>query len=231
VSAADAMLYCPQPPQVLLECAETLQSDMSDEQFLSKGRDFEQKVQEAFPAAVFSCIFDTTVCPVRIRMAHQQVLDFELISNSNEVYKFEVVTAYEPGRKIRLEYRDSKKPAFPPRGLSGVPVPAEWVATTILNKTAKVEKKRLNRHLLVYQNISGGAADLKRLRKLVSGVESIWASVWIISGVPDWGGVALLCNTHGFNWSTMKWLSYVNAQEGMGFSGFDIYLQQGESIG
>ena len=227
-----SQLYQWQSPRVLLNEAARMQAGMPSEQFLSKGRDNEQKIQEALVGATFLSIFRQIDSSVMGRMAkiNEEALDMEGRGAEGIIYPFEITVAYPPLYRIREVYKNQNKPVIPQSAFAGEPIPAEWVATTILNKTAKVEKKRLNRHLLVYQNIFGGAPDLRRLCELVSGVESIWASVWLISGVPDWGGVALLCNTHGFNWSTMEWLSYVNAQEGMGFSGFDIYLQQGESI-
>lgn len=230
-SDIDAM-YEWQHPSALLRLAVKAQSEMTCEAFLSKGGSVEQKIQEALVGATFLSIFQRLVSPVMGRMAriNEEALDIEARTANGAICQVEITTAYPPGYRIREAYRNGSKPEIPQPAYAGEPIPAEWVAPTILSKTAKVEKKRLNRHLLVYQNIFGGAPDLRRLCELVSGVESIWASVWIISGVPDWGGVALLCNTHGFNWSTMEWLSYVNAQEGMGFSGFDIYLQQGESI-
>jgi hypothetical protein len=225
-SDIDAM-YLWQHPSALLRLAVKAQSEMTSDAFLSRGGSLEQKIQEAIVGATFLSIFQRLVSPVMGRMAriNEEVLDIEARTANGAICQFEITTAYPPGYRIREAYRNGSKPEIPQPAFAGEPILAEWVATTILNKTAKVEKKLLNRHLLVYQNIFGGAPDLRRLCELVSGVESIWASVWIISGVPHRGGVAILCNTHGFNWSTMEWLSYVNAQEGKGFSGFDIYLQ------
>ncbi len=225
-SDIDAM-YLWQHPSRLLRWAVKAESEMTCEAFLSRGGSLEQKIQEALVGATFLSIFRRLVSPVMGRMAriNEEALDIEARTANGAIYQFEITTAYPPGYRIREAYRNGSKPEIPQSAFAGEPISDEWVAATILRKTAKVENKRLNRHLLVYQNILGGAPDLRRLCELVSGVESIWASVWIISGVPEWGGVALLCNTYGFNWPTKEWLSYVNAQEGRGFSGFDIYLQ------
>jgi hypothetical protein len=220
-------MYLWQHPLALRRLAMKTQSEMTCEEFLSRGGSREQKIQEALVGATFLSIFHQIVLPVMGRMAriNEEALDIEARTADGIIYQFEITTVYPPGYKIREAYRNGSKPEIPQSAFTGDPVSAGHVATTILKKTAKVKKKRLNRHLLVYQDISGGAPDLTLLRKLVSGVESVWASVWIISGVPDWGGVVLLSNTHGFNWPTKEWLSYVNAQEGKGFAGFDIYLQ------
>ena len=204
-SDIDAM-YLWQHPSALLRLAVKTQSEMTCEAFLSRGGSLEQKIQEALVGATFLSIFQRLVSPVMGRMAriNEETLDIEARTANGTIYQLEITTAYPPGYKIREAYRNGSKPEIPQSAFAGEPISAEWVATTILRKTAKVEKKRLNRHLLVYQNIFGGVPDLRRLRKLISGVESIWASVWLISGVPEWGGVALLRNTHGFNWSTKE---------------------------
>ena len=204
-SDIDAM-YSWQHPSALRRLAVKAQSEMTCEAFLSRGGNREQKIQEALVGATFLSIFQQIVSPVKGRMAriNEEALDIEALAADGIIYQFEITTAYPLGYRIREAYRNGSKPEIPQSAFAGEPISAEWVATTILRKTAKVEKKRLNRHLLVYQNMFGGVPDLRQLRKLISGVESIWASVWLISGVPEWGGIAILCNTHGFNWSTKE---------------------------
>ncbi len=201
--------YRLQDPLDLWNLAKQTQSAMSAEDFLSRGKDFEQKVQEALVASTFSLGFQKYISPVQIQMkkVHEELLDFELQSREGPAFEFEITTTYEPGYKIREEYKNGKRPKVPERAFSGDPVKAEWIAPVIRTKTEKARKiKDFNRHLLVYQNISGGGTDLERLKKLIPGSESIWRSIWLIVGVPDLVAMVLLCNTHGFSCAEREWL-------------------------
>jgi hypothetical protein len=206
---------CWQSPLELWNLAKRVQASMSSEKFLSRGRDFVQKVQEALVASTFALCFAGLVSPVQIRMSkiHQPLLDFELFpTNYSTKYEFEIVAAYEPDYKIRLKYRDGKRPKMPYKAFSGEPVNPEWVAEEILKKTERVKKageKGANHHLLVYQNIHGGPTDLEQLRQLVANTESVWTSIWIISGAPSWGWITLLFNSSGFKCPSMQWLSTI----------------------
>lgn len=64
---------------------------MSNEDLLSRGKDFEQKLQEAIVASTFALVFQEHISPVHIRMArvHEKLLDFELISQDNTAFQFE----------------------------------------------------------------------------------------------------------------------------------------------
>lgn len=172
---------------------------MSDEVFLSRGGDIEQKIQEALVGATFSWGFYHLVTAVKAQMAaiHKEALDIELRSNAGCLYSFEITAAHPPGYQIRLAYRGGKRPEISPRAFSGEPIPAEWLASAIINKTNKVRGKSLRRHLLVYNNISGGTNDLWRLPQLLLGSEKVWDSIWIITGVPDCGWIALVSNSAG----------------------------------
>ena len=157
------------------------------------------------------------------------LIDFEL--RDARTIPFEIVTAYELGYKIRQGYRNGRSPMVSEKAFSGLPVDSARVAAEIAKKTAKAKKAKtvdghFHGHLLVYQNIAGGAVELRQLKALCAEAESVWASVWLISGVPSWGGIALLLNGYGFAFPEMKWVSYVNAPKGNGYGGFDLYLQE-----
>ena len=219
-------LFQSQKPRALLGTATSIADQISSEDLMNRAGEFYQKTKEALVASTFAAGFALGIEPVLVKMAHKRMLDFELNGFDGQKYEYEIVMSLEPGRKPGLEYRDAKKPVTPWRAFSGEPVPAEWVAKVIRKKTDLAKKNQIyHRHLLVYQNISGGAPDLRQLKALVGHAKSVWASMWLISGVPAWGGIALLSNRYGFDWPTMEWFSYVNAKEGKGFSGFDIYLQ------
>lgn len=202
-----------QNPHDLWNLAKKTESALTAEQFLSRGKDSEQKLQEALVASTFSIGFQKYLFPVEIRMVevHKPFLDFELKSRDGVIFEFETTTAYEPEYKIREEYMDGKRPQIPIRAFSGEPVKPEWIAPFIQSKTEKVKKLKelpgeFNRHLLVYQNISGGGTDLERLKQLISGSESIWESIWLIIGIPDLVAMVLVCNAHGFSCAEGKWL-------------------------
>jgi len=202
-----------QDPSDLWNLAKKVESVLTAEQFLSRGKDSEQKLQEALVASTFSIGFQKYLFPVEIRMVevHKPLLDFELKSRDGVVSEFEITTAYEPKYKIREEYMDGKIPQIPIRAFSGEPVRPEWIAPFIQSKTEKAKKLKdlpgeFNRQLLVYQNISGGGTDLERLKQLIPGSESIWQSIWLIVGVPDLVAMVLVSNAHGFSCTEGKWL-------------------------
>ena len=221
-----------QHPFELHRTAAYAQSMLSNEDFLSLGGEYEQKIQEARVGSIFSCGLSRALGPLQVRMAPycERMLDMELETSFGELCQFEITTAFLPDYKIRLAYRNGKCLEISHRVFSGESVDPQWLAGPIGRKTKKMLRmcssgEQMERHLLVYQSFSGGAADLKKVMALCGYLDSVWESVWIISGVPHWGGIALLSNRYGFDWPTMEWVSYVNAKEGMGFSGFDIYLQ------
>lgn len=176
---------------------------MSNEDLLSRGKDFEQKLQEALVASTFGLVFQKHISPVHIRMAkvHEKLLDFELISQNDTAFQFEITTAYPPDYKIREEYKNGRRPSFPMQALSGTPMNPEWIAPVICKKTEKARKiNDFNRHLLVYVNIHGGGPvglGVEELKDLILDAESIWQSIWLIRGIPDLAstGTVLLCNS------------------------------------
>lgn len=215
-----------QEPRALLSAATSIANRISHDDLMNRAGEFYQKTKEALVASTFAACFDLGVEPVLVKMAHERLLDFGLSGADGQKYECEIVMSLEPDRKPGLEYRNGKQPVTPQRAFSGEPVPADWIAKGIRKKTDVAKKTGIyHRHLLVYQNISGGMPHLQQLKALVRDAESVWASMWLISGVPCWGGIALLSNRHGFNWPDLKWLSYANAPKDRDFSGFDFYLQ------
>lgn len=205
-------LFQLQQPRDLLATVTSIADEVTDEDLMNRAGEFYQKTKEALIAATFATIFDYAVMPILVKMVHEKIQDFELSDFSDfngQKYEYEIVMALEPGRKPGLEYRDGRKPIPSLPALSGKSVSAEWIVKVIQKKTELAQKNKFDhRHLLVYQNIQGRAPDLRQLKALVGDANSVWASVWLISGVPDWGGVALLSNRHGFSWPEMEWLSY-----------------------
>lgn len=217
-----------QKPRALLSTATSIADRISDEDFMNRGGEFYQKTKEALVASTFAAWFDLAIEPVLVKMAmvNERILDFDLSEFDGQKYEYEIVMSLEPDRKPGLEYRNGRQPVTPWRAFSGEPVPADWIAKDILKKTDLAKKYRIrHRHLLVYQNISGGMPDLRKLQALVGDANSVWASIWLISGVMEWGGIALLSNRNGFSWPAAEGFSYVNTSEGGQFSGFDFYLQ------
>ncbi|MDH3504776.1 MAG: hypothetical protein OEZ41_04485 [Nitrospirota bacterium] len=187
---------------------------MSNEDLLSRGKDFEQKLQEALVASTFALVFQEHISPVQIRMAkvHEKLRDFELISQDNTSFQFEITTAYPPDYKIREEYKNGRRPSFPMQALSGTPMDPEWIAPVICKKTEKARRiDGFNGHLLVYVNIQGGGPSgpgLEKLKDLISDSESIWRSIWLIRGIPDLisTGTVLLCKSYGLGCEEQEWL-------------------------
>jgi hypothetical protein len=220
------VFYRWQKPRALWGLATGIASALSDEQFLSRGRHYEQKLQEALVDSTWCLCFSKLVSPVLIRMADSQLLDFEIRLASGEIWQLEVTTAHPFGYKIREEYRHGKKPSMQPRAFSGDPVSPTWLTSVIGNKTKKVIGKYTNRHLVVYQNISGGATDLGQVRKLVPNIEASWRSVWIITGIPSCGGIVLICKAASFGCPEMKWFSYATS----GVVAADLMLMQQNNL-
>lgn len=186
--------------------------------FLSnKAKEYEKTVQEALVAVAFSLRLNSLIVGIsKVRMIEQQtpLLDFELETTTGVKHEFEVTTAYDKGRKIKLDYEDGKGPGN--QIISGPANP--WpIAQLIRDKTRKKRDQQekgnrtFQRHLLVYQNILSrrGGTDLTQLRSLVSDVESDWASIWLVIGVSEEGatGVALLYPSSQFECTAGQWLS------------------------
>ena len=203
-----------QTPWDLWRLANQIASSMSDEDLLSRGQDFVQKLQEALVASTFALVFQEHISPVQIRMAkvHEKLLDFELISQENSAFPFELTTAYPPDYKIREEYKNGRRPSFPMHAMTGTPMNPEWIAPVICKKTEKARRiDGFNGHLLVYVNIHGGGPvgrGLEELMDLISDSETIWQSIWLIRGIPDLvsTGTVLLCNSFGLGCEEREWL-------------------------
>lgn len=218
--------YQLQKARDLLDMVTGIDNHVSAEDLMNKAGEFYQKIKEALVASPFAAGFALLVKPVLIKMAHGQMLDFELHSMGGQKYEFEIVMSIEPDRKPGLEYRNGSRPITPRRAFSGEQFPPEWITKDLWKKTEMAKEGQVShRHLLIYQNIAGGLPDLGRLRSLCAGAESVWASVWLISGVPDMGWIALLFNRDGFACPEAKWFSYVNAPKGDKYGGVDLYLQ------
>ena len=217
-----------QNPDELLHRSKKYIAEVGNEAFLSKGEEHEKTVQEALIASTFSCCLSRKICIGKIRMVEQGTIlkDFE-IEHDRSILEIEVTVAYERGYKIREAWRGGQSPEIPRYAYSGDPNDPIRLAGAIQKKTQKACNAALNtkRHLVVYSCMWGGLPNLGDLRNLCDEADRVWASVWVISGVPSSGGVGLLFNAYGFDWPMMGWLSYVNARKGGGFGGFDIYLQ------
>ncbi|MBY0249543.1 MAG: hypothetical protein K2Q17_17975 [Nitrospiraceae bacterium] len=188
-----------QHPLALRRLAIEAQLEMSDEAFLSRGGSREQKIQEALVGSTFLLVFRRIVWPVLGRMAkiNEEALDMEAIGGNGTISSFEITAAYVPGYRIRQAYKDGNRPEIPQSAFTGNPISAEWVASSILNKTEKIRGKGMRRHLLVYNNISGGTTDFHRLPSLLGNAKDEWDSIWVIAGIPDSGYVALVANSIG----------------------------------
>ncbi len=187
-------MYSRQRLSDLRRLAVRTQLRMSNEAFLSKGGSREQKIQEALVGATFLCVFQRIVSPVMGRMAkiNEEALDMEATGLEGTSYPFEITTAYPPDYRILERYKNGKQPEIPRSAFTGEPKPAEWIASAIINKTVKIRGKGMRRHLIVYDNIAGGTTDLWRLPSLLEDAAVEWDSIWLITGVPDIGWVALV---------------------------------------
>ncbi len=195
-------------PRDLWDYVTQVQENISDEDLMNRAGASYQKLKEAIVASTFAVGFNELINPVQVRMANDELLDFELQDRkTEEVLEFEIVMAIEPGRRPGLEYRDGQRPQMPARAISGEPIDARWIAPFIDKKTQKARAKNINwRHLLVYQNISGGQTDSKKLLEFVPGTEKTWQSIWLIVGVPDRSFMVLISNAVGFPCDLHKWL-------------------------
>lgn len=197
-----------------------VQEGISDEDLMNRAGNGYQKLKEAIVASTFAVGFNEFINSVRVRMANDELLDFELQDRkTEEILELEIVMAIEPGRRPGLEYRDGQRPQMPARAFSGEPIDAGWIAPFINKKTQKARAKNINgRHLLVYQNISGGQTDFKELLDLVPGAEETWQSIWLIVGVPDMSSMVLISNAVGFpcdahninGYRVLKWAHFDN---------------------
>ena len=218
-----------QTPKDLLRLSQNHILKVGGEKLLSTGGELEKTVQQAVITSTFALCYARLFNQTKVRMTepYTPFKDFELLTDDMN-HEFEVTTAYNPKDRIREAWR-GQRPEISRYAYSGKPVPAAWIASAVMKKTGKALRTKLiaqySRHLVIYQNIPGGPPDLEKVRKLCSEAALFWASVWVISGVSGWGGIALLFNKYGCSWPTKGWLSYVNVQEGRGYGGFDLYLQ------
>ena len=165
------------------------------------------KFREVLPVSTFATGFCQLIHPVQVRMKDEKSLDFELQADDKHNYEFELVTAYEDGRKPGAEHRnlsdDSleviKKPSVEPIDLRPI-------VQQVIKKTKRVIDLNVRRHLLVYCSIVGGGIDEKNLYEEVATYGLSWESIWLIRGVPDTSFMALLCNSFGFKCPMGEWL-------------------------
>ncbi len=182
-------------------------SPKSNEEFLSKGNDLNQKLQEAFVASTFSLSFQKNILPIQIRLARvgERFVDFE-IKYRKEILIFEIVMALNTGRRLQAEYRNGQFPsAFFADTFSGKPADLNQMKLVIQKKTQKAQKAQIfqtfDRHLLVYLNLSGQLSDFPCSPES----ESAFRSIWMVRGEPGMGGIKLLSNSYGFRADEEKW--------------------------
>ena len=167
----------------------------------------QHKFREAIPASTFAVWFSGSIDPIQVRMRDERALDFELRTNDNHSYGFELVTAYEDGRKPGAEHRRLSDDSLEViKKVSITPVDLGSIVKCIGHKTQDIRSLCVRRHLLVYCSIVGGGIDVEQLRREVTTHGPSWESIWLIRGVPDTSFVALLCNECAFKCPEDKWL-------------------------
>lgn len=170
------------------------------------------KFREVLSASTFATGFCHLVRPVQVRMKDEKLLDFELQADDKHNYEFELVTAYEDGRKPGDEHRNLSDDSLEViKKLSVEPIDRRPIVQQVIKKTKKLidlKAKDLNvrRHLLVYCSIIGGGIDEKKLYEEVATYGLSWESIWLIRGVPETSFMALLCNSFGFKCPMGEWL-------------------------
>jgi hypothetical protein len=201
--------YIFQDPQNFLNLRKQTTDLMSDEDLLSRGDPCTKKLQEAFVASIFAWGFQKYILPIQIRMAkvEAELLDFEMKYQENNILQFEIVMAIEPERRLQQEYRDGRRPSISTRTFSGEPAESEQIVLVIEKKTQMARNiQKLNRHLMVYVNLSGHLQNLEWFTERILASESIFQSIWLVRGDLDEGGMALLSNSYGFPCPERNWL-------------------------
>jgi len=165
------------------------------------------KFREVLPVSTFATGFCQLIHPAQVRMKDEKSLDFELQADDKHNYEFELVTAYEDGRKPGAEHRnlsdDSLEVIKKP---SAEPIDLRPIVQQVIKKTKRDIDLNVRRHLLVYCSIVGGGIDEKNLYEEVATYGLSWESIWLIRGVPDTSFMALLCNSFGFKCPMGEWL-------------------------
>lgn len=208
LNSTDFSSWC--NPLTMWDRAMTIDALLSRGDLIADSRS--HKFREVLSVSTFATGFCHLVHPVQVRMKDEGLLDFELQADDKHNYEFELVTAYEDGRKPGAEHRnlsdDSQEVIKKP---SVEPIDLRPIVQQVIKKTKKLvglKAKDLNvrRHLLVYCSIIGGRIDEKNLYKEVATDGLSWESIWLIRGVPDASFTALLCNSFGFKCPMGEWL-------------------------
>jgi hypothetical protein len=165
------------------------------------------KFRETIPASTFAVWFSDSIDLIQVRMRDERALDFELRTNDNHSYEFELVTSYGDGRKPGAEHRRLSDDSLEViKKVSTTPIDLGPIVKCIGDKTQDIRNLCVRRHLLVYRSIFGGGIDLEQLHREVATCGPSWESIWLIRGVPDTTFVTLLCNECGFKCHEGKWL-------------------------
>jgi hypothetical protein len=208
LNSTDFSSWC--NPRIMWDRAMTVDALLSRGDLIDDSRS--HKFREVLSASTFATGFCHLVRPVQVRMKDEELLDFELQADDKHNYEFELVTAYEDGRKPGDEHRnlsdDSleviKKPSVEPIDLR--PIVQQVIKKTKKLIDLKAKDLNVRRHLLVYCSIVGGRIDEKSLYEEVAKDGLSWESIWLIRGVPDLSFMALLCNSFGFKCPMGEWL-------------------------
>jgi hypothetical protein len=136
-----------------------------------------------------------------------ELLDFEIKYQENTILQFEIVMAIDSERKLQQEYRDGRRPLISQRTFSGESAESEQIVLRVQEKTQKARKiQKLNRHLLVYVNLSGRLPNSEWFKERIHTCESIFQSIWLVRGCLNEGGMVLLSNSYGFPCPEGDWL-------------------------
>jgi len=102
------------------------------------------KFREVLPVSTFATGFCHLVHPVQVRMKDEESLDCELQADDKHNYEFELVTAYEDGRRPGAEHRnlsDDSQEVF--KKPSVEPINLRPIVQQVIKKTQDVIRQRL----------------------------------------------------------------------------------------
>ena len=179
LNSTDFSSWC--NPRIMWDRAMTIDALLSRGDLIADSRS--HKFKEVLSASTFATGFCHLVHPVQVRMKDEGLLDFELQADDKCNYEFELVTAFEDGRKPGAEHRtlsdDSleviKKHSVEP--IDRWPIVQQVIKKTKNLKDLKAKDLNVRRHLLVYCSIVGGGIDEKNLYEEAATYGLSWESI------------------------------------------------------
>jgi hypothetical protein len=171
-------------PEELCILVEPKNLGIPDEAFFNEtAGGLHQKLQEAWVLARLGIVISHTISPVLVSIVDGPLLDGIFKFEDSQEWEFEVVTIFQPGRRMGEDYRRGNRPELSISEFSGTPSDPTWLREPILNKIRLAQERNVCRHLVAYLNYGGGAPNLNQVAEAVSEAKHSFKTTWLINGL------------------------------------------------